>query len=169
MNNTEYLSTIAKNNEPKRKNTSRRLKHKKIELQLFIKNVSSYDFSKEREIYKAVYHNLDLSHKYLLLGNDKKTDIKGYIVDLHHTVYKDGILLNLIIAVSYYTNIVFSLCPFIFDLSLILNVPSNLIIDMNKQQKPPQSVKKQYINKLEPVQEESKEIKNNIVSTGSIR
>ena len=62
MNNA-YLM---KKTEQTRKNNSRRLKHKTFTYDLFLKNITLYDHSKEKEFYKSVGLNLDLTHKHLI-------------------------------------------------------------------------------------------------------
>jgi hypothetical protein len=157
--------------EKPRKNNSRRLKHKTYTYRLFLKNTKHYDHTQEKEIYNSVNNNLDLTHKHLINGHTKKEDIKNYDVNISHAVYQDGILLNVKINVSYYSNIIFNLNPFIFDISMILNIPSNLI--MNIDDKPVSkktSIKKQYIEPLDPIlEEEPKKIIKPIVKSGAFR
>lgn len=165
MNNNTYLENKT---EKTRINNSRRLKHKTFTYKLFLKNTKQYDYTKEREIYNSVNNNLDLTHKHLLNGHMKEKDIKNYNVNISHTVYCDGTLLNVIIKVSYYSNVIFNLNPFIFDLSMILNIPSNLILNANEttqtKKTPP---KKRYIKPLDPIKEEPKKIIKNVVKSGA--
>ena len=85
------------------------MKHKTFAYKLFLKNTKQYDYTKEREIYNSVNNNLDLTHKHLLNGHMKEEDIKNFNVNINHTVYEDGTLLNVIIKVSYYSNVIFNI------------------------------------------------------------